>query len=172
MLTLIVSPKPRPSELLRLLAHRPRTAVAIVKMGVTALGPSERAFRRGDDDAAMLAFLRGVLGREHLKRLSETRRQQARENLSELKATLVGPGLPQISEDDVRGVSTRTLLLTGEHSPMFSLCLTDRVEELLPRATRVEIPDASHFAHEDNPRDVNEAILTFLARAASEDAPG
>jgi hypothetical protein len=58
-----------------------------VKFGATALGPAEKAFRRDDDDTAMLTFVDGVLGRERFERLPEARRQQARENVSALKAS-------------------------------------------------------------------------------------
>ena len=53
-------------------------------------------------------------------------------------------------------------MVIGEDSPMFSVRLTDRLEELLPDATRVEVPGASHLAHEDNAEAVNEAILAFI----------
>jgi pimeloyl-ACP methyl ester carboxylesterase len=49
--------------------------------------------------------------------------------------------------------------------------LTDRLQELLPNVERVEIPAASHLMGEDNPGAVNEAILGFLARHASQTAP-
>jgi pimeloyl-ACP methyl ester carboxylesterase len=38
----------------------------------------------------------------------------------------------------------------------------DRLEELLPNAARVEIPDASHIMHEDNPDAYHQAVLSFL----------
>jgi pimeloyl-ACP methyl ester carboxylesterase len=42
--------------------------------------------------------------------------------------------------------------------------LTGRLEELLPRAERIEIPGASHVMHEENPTAVNEAILAFITQ--------
>ena len=73
-------------------------------------------------------------------------------------------GFPPLSEGDVRGVRVPTLLVTGEHSPTWLLHLTDVLEELLPDVERIEIPEASHVMHEENPQAVNEAILGFVGR--------
>jgi len=42
----------------------------------------------------------------------------------------------------------------------------DRLEELMPNTTRVEIRNASHIVHEDNTPDYNTAVLSFLERTA------
>ena len=57
--------------------------------------------------------------------------------------------------------------MTGERSPAYLPRLTDRLQQLLPNAERVEIAAASHLMNEENPGAVNEAILDFLARHAS-----
>jgi pimeloyl-ACP methyl ester carboxylesterase len=173
VLPLFVSTPPRPGELLPLLVRRPRTALAILKFGATTIAPAQRAFRRGDDDAALQAFAYGVLGKETYEGLPEERKQQARENLNTLRAQLLGAGFPPLSEDDVRGVRVPTLLMTGQRSPAVLLRLTDHLQRLLRNAERVEIAGASHAMTEENPGAVNEAILGFLARHASQTAqPG
>ncbi|MDH3199472.1 MAG: alpha/beta hydrolase [Myxococcales bacterium] len=164
VLSLFVSTPPRPVELLRTLVRRPRTALAIMRFGISTAGPAEKAYRRGDDEAGFEAFGRGVLGEEAFDRLSPARREQAWENVAVDKAQLLGKGFPPLSDDEVRGVRLPTLLMHGERSPAFLRLLTDRLEELLPRVDRVEIPGASHIMHEDNPQAVNEAILGFLKR--------
>jgi pimeloyl-ACP methyl ester carboxylesterase len=68
----------------------------------------------------------------------------------------------------VRGVAAPTLLMTGERSPAYLPRLTDRLQQLLPNAELIEIAGASHLMDEDNPGVVNEAILDFLARHASQ----
>jgi pimeloyl-ACP methyl ester carboxylesterase len=167
VLSLFVSTPPRPKELLPLFIRRPRTAVSILKFGAGTVAPAQRAFRRGDDDAAMRIFAYGVLGKDTYERLSEERRQQARENLNALRAQLLGAGFPPLSDDDVRRVRIPTLLMTGERSPAFLLRLTDRLQELLPDVERIEIAGASHAMQEENAGAVNEAIRRFLAHQAS-----
>jgi pimeloyl-ACP methyl ester carboxylesterase len=164
VMPLFVSTPPRPKELLRTLIRRPRTAIALIGFGAKVMGPVQKAFRRDDDEKAMLTFVGGVLGGELYERLPDARKQQMRENLGALKAQLLGAGFPLLRDDEVRGVSASTLLVTGERSPAFLLRLTDRLEELLPHAERVEIPGASHLMHEQNTPALNAAILDFLAR--------
>jgi len=155
---------PRPTELLRLFAARPRTAIAVLKLGAGTFAPLRKAFERGDDDRAMRIFGQGVLGKEPYERLSEARKEQIRDNLSTLRAGLLGAEFPPLGDDDVRGIRTPVLLVTGELSPLVFLRLTDRLEELLPTVERVKIPGASHLMHEENASVVNEAIVAFLKR--------
>jgi pimeloyl-ACP methyl ester carboxylesterase len=162
VLSLFVSTPPRPAQLLRLFATRPRTAIAILKFGAGTIAPAQKAFQRGEDDEAMRTFGHGVLGKEPFERLPEARKEQMRENLNTVRAQLLGAGFPPLGDDDVRGIRVPVLLLTGERSPSVLLRLTDRLEELLPIVERVEIPDASHAMHEENAPAVNEAIVGFL----------
>jgi pimeloyl-ACP methyl ester carboxylesterase len=164
VLSLFMSMRPRPTELLRLFVRRPRTAVTILSFGAKTALPAEKAFRRGDDEAALQAYAVGLLGRDTWEQLPQERKQQARENLSTLRAQVLGEGFPPLSDDDVRGVQAPTLLMTGERSPAYLPRLTDRLQQLLPNAERVEIAAASHLMSEENPGAVNGAILDFLAR--------
>jgi pimeloyl-ACP methyl ester carboxylesterase len=172
VLSLFVSTPPRPRELLPLFVRRPRTALAILKFGAGTVAPAQRAFRRGDDVAAMQRFAYGVLGKDTYERLPQERLQQARENLNALRAQLLGAGFPPLSERDVRRVRVPTLLMTGERSPAFLLRLTDYLQQLLPDVERVEIAGASHAMQEENARAVNMAIFAFLDRHASQTSRG
>jgi pimeloyl-ACP methyl ester carboxylesterase len=161
---LFVSMPPRPAELLRLFATRPRTGIALLGFVTRTLAPAQKALERGEDERAMETFLVGVLGRAAYEQLSEARMAQLRENRKSFRAQILGAGFPTIGDDDVRSVRAPVLLLTGEHSPAFLLRLTDRLEELLPTVDRAEIPNASHAMHEENASAVNEAIVGFLGR--------
>jgi pimeloyl-ACP methyl ester carboxylesterase len=163
VLSLVMSVPPRPTELLRLF-RRPRTALTILSFAAKTAVPAQRSFQRGDDDAAMQKFAYGLLGKDTYERLPQERKQQARENLSALRAQVLGAGFPALSEHDVRGVQVPTLLMTGERTPAYLPRLTDRLQQLLPNAERVEVTAASHLMNEENPGEVNAAILSFLAR--------
>lgn len=168
VLSLFISTRPGPGELIRLFVRRPRTARVILSFAVKTALPAEKAFRRGDDEAAMQAYAIGLLGRDTWERLPPERKQQARENLSTLRAQVLGAGFPPLSDDDVRGVAAPTLLMTGERSPAYLPRLTNRLLQLLPNAERIEIAGASHLMSEESPGAVNEAILGFLARHGRE----
>ena len=164
VLPLFVSSPPRPAELLRLFATRPRAAIAILAFMAGTIAPATKAFRRGEDDEAMRIFAHGVLGERPFEWLPDARREQMRDNLSTLRASMLHPGFPPLGDDDVRGVRAPALLMTGELSPSVFLRLTDRLEELLPIVERVEIAGASHAMHEEAAAAVNEAILGFIGR--------
>jgi pimeloyl-ACP methyl ester carboxylesterase len=168
VLPLVTSVPPRPAELFRLLVRRPRIALAILGFAAKTHVPAQKAFRRGDDEAGMRAFARGLLGKEAYERLSQERMQQALENVGALRAQVLGAGFPPLSEGEVRGVDAPALLMTGERSPAYLPRLTDRLGQLLPNAERVEIAAASHLMSEENPGAVNRAILDFLARRGSQ----
>ena len=161
VVTLFVSNKPKPLEFVRLLCRRPRTATALVRFGLTGLGPATAAARRGDMDEAMRIFGTAVLGAEFYQGLSSSRLGQVRAN--SIRAEFLGSGFPALADEDLRGTHVPTLLVSGQHSPDFFHRLLDRLEELLPRAERIEIPGASHIMHEDNAAAYNAAICSFLA---------
>ncbi len=160
VITLWVSPEPRPMELLKLMLHRPRTALAITRFGVAGVVPATRALARGDRQEAMDRFGSATLGAAAYHKLSEERREQVRANF--IDAELLGSGFPLLDDNQVRGIRARALLVGGRQSPALFHRLNDRLEELLPNVERIEIPSASHIAHEDNPEAFNEAVLTFL----------
>lgn len=158
---LFVSDPPRPNELLRLMASRPRTAWAIMKFGTLGVQAARRAARRGDLDKAVHRFGSAVLGKEALADLSEQRWQQVRAN--NIRAEYVGSGFAHLTVEETRRVHAPTLLITGDRSPALFHHLTDRLAELLPNARQVQIPGASHLVHEDNPECFNDLVLRFLA---------
>jgi len=160
VITLFVSNTPTPLELLKLLATRPRTALAILKLGATGIRPASAAAKRGDMDDAMHRFGTAVLGRVAYDRLSDARREQVRANL--FAAEFLGSGFPPLEADALRSVQIPTLLVTAESSARAFHRLADALEEMLPQAERVGIPNASHIVHEDNALAYNEAVLSFL----------
>jgi pimeloyl-ACP methyl ester carboxylesterase len=163
VLSLFVSTPPRPAELAAVLARRPRTGIAILGFGIGTIAGVERALKRGEDERAMERFARGVLGDETFENLPEERLRQARDNIPTLRAQQLGAGFPPLSEHEVRSVRIPALLICGERSPGLFRRLSERLEELLPKAEMVQIDDASHAMHEQQPAAVNGRISRFLA---------
>ena len=161
--TLHVNVPPALPGLLRLLVTAPRLAVAIAKLGLGALAPAERAFRRGDDDAAIAHFGRGVLGRERFDALSPERKAQVRDNMGPDRALALCHGFPDLRRENLARIQNPVLLVAGADSPGVFRLLADTLAARLPNAARRDIPRASHLVHEDAPRAFNEAVLEFLA---------
>jgi pimeloyl-ACP methyl ester carboxylesterase len=122
----------------------------------------------------MARFGTAVLGRETFGRLSPERLEQVRANF--IGAEIVGSGYEPLESAAVRDIDPPVLLITGQRSPRLFHRFTDRIEQLLPRSQRVDIPGASHIMHEDNPPEYNSALLSFLRQsregAGSRDAHG
>jgi pimeloyl-ACP methyl ester carboxylesterase len=62
----------------------------------------------------------------------------------------------------VRQIAPPALVLRGEHSPVLDRDVAERMVRELPRGQLVEIPDAVHTLHEDNPDAVLAALQSFL----------
>jgi pimeloyl-ACP methyl ester carboxylesterase len=167
VLPFFVGLPPRPLALLKLAMRHPRIAAAVLQFGARGLGPARTAFERGDLQRGLELFIGAVLGPFGSARMTAERRRQAADNLETFAAQLTQTEFSLLVQEDLRRVTVPTLLLSGERSPPLMRVLTDRLEELLPHAERVDIPDASHDAHVDNPSAVTSAVLTFLERTLS-----
>jgi pimeloyl-ACP methyl ester carboxylesterase len=162
VITLFVSSTPKPLELLSLLAVRPRTAAALLRFGAKGVLPASKAFRTGNLEAGIRTFGDAVFGRGGYDRLSEARKAQVHDNLSNVKAELLGSGFALLDSSALRRIEVPVLLVTGAKSTGLFRRLIDRLEELLPNTVRVEIPGASHMMHEDNASAYNVAVRSFL----------
>lgn len=161
-LTLFVDMPPKPTQLLSLLFRKPGAVAAIVKLGATAMGPAEKAFRRGDDDAAIRAFGHGVLGKHRFHTLSKERYAQVWDNRGPDRAQMLGSGFPSLSTEDVAHIDLPVLLICGNESPAVFRHLSQYLLELLPDARLQMIEGASHMVQEDEPEEFNQAVLSFF----------
>jgi esterase len=62
----------------------------------------------------------------------------------------------------LRAIAAPTLVLRGAESPVLDRDVAERMARELPRGRFVEIPDAVHTLHEDNPEAVLAALQEFL----------
>jgi pimeloyl-ACP methyl ester carboxylesterase len=164
VITLFVSNNPTPLEILRLLATRPRTAVAMIRFGVLGAIPARKAFERDDVERGIRAFGNAVFGPGGYEALAEPQRERVADNRTNIKAELLGPGFVPLDSGKLRGIGIPTLLVTGQQSIGLFHRLTDALAELLPATERCVIPQATHAMHEDNSAAFNAAVLAFIAR--------
>jgi len=162
VITLFASRKPRPQEILKLLMIRPRTAIALMHFAAKGVVPAEAAARRNEVTQAAHKFGQTILGQEYFNRLSDDRLAQVDANA--IKAEFLGSGFAPLDAEQLRHVQVPTLLINGQHSHRIFHRLADRLAELLPDNRRLEIADASHIMHEDNPTAYNFAVLSFLEK--------
>ena len=70
-------------------------------------------------EAGMRIFVDTVFGSGGYRALSESRKEQVRANLANLKAALLESGFAPLNADQVRSIRTPTLLVNGEHSIVY-----------------------------------------------------
>lgn len=163
---LFISNPPKPAELVRLLATRPRAALAVVKFGARGLASASKAFRAGRHEDGLRIFGSTVLGTEQFATLSDARLDQVRANL--IPAEFLGSGFTTLEDARVRRIDKPALLMTGARSPVLFHHLCNRLGELLPDGRHVDIAEASHILHEDNAPAFDQAVMTFLAEGGGE----
>lgn len=122
--------------------------------------PAKAAARRDNIEEVSRLMGHAILGDEYYNQLSESRREQVHVNTT--KAELLGSGFAPLEPEELYEIDIPTLLINGEKSPNVFHHLLDRLEELLPRTKRVQIPEASHIMHEDNAGAYNKEVISFI----------
>ena len=72
------------------------------------------------------------------------------------------PGAPDDAQDILREWGRPTLILHGLREMSYPVSLARRLHAALPASTLIEIPEAAHMAHFDNPRAWLAGIRAFL----------
>lgn len=163
-ITLFVSNHPKSSEIVKLLFSRPGTAFSIIKFGVKGVVPAARYFRRGNIKTAVRIYGDAVFGVGGFEKLSESREKQVFDNITNIKAELLGPGFESLQDNQIRKLRIPSLLLTGENSISLFQNLVNRLMELLPNYEYAEIKKAGHNMHEDNAEEYNKTVLSFVKK--------
>jgi pimeloyl-ACP methyl ester carboxylesterase len=153
---------PKPVEMFKLLVTAPGAAVAFAKFGAGTMGPTIKAFQQGNDDAALDAFARGVLGPKAYAKVSAARRHQMLDNLAAHRSALLGAGLPRFTPEQAKALTVSTQLIRGANTPHFQRRINERLAALIPGARDVVVSGASHLVHEDNPPAVASVVREFV----------
>ena len=149
-------------DTLHLLWYFPRLFFPLVLFGVRVMPVCDAAFRAGDNETGLQAFARAVIGEKQMKAMPSERMEQMRLNVKPHAAIWTGAGMPKFSEQDVRGINTPTLFVTGENTTSTHTWTDYYMTQMVPGAKEARIPGASHFVHEDKPDEVVAAMLDYL----------
>jgi pimeloyl-ACP methyl ester carboxylesterase len=130
----------------------------------SAVAPCRDAFAQGEGEAAVRAFIDGVIGAGAFDQLPAEIRAEMMDNAPELDLH-VGAGestWPPFFCDDAGNVRVPTLLLSGELSPPMFEPITEELARCLPLVERATIPGVSHDLWD--PPVFTATVLAFLAR--------
>ena len=150
-------------DVLKLLWFHPWSFLPTIHFGATVVGPTTNAFKKGDNEAALKVFSRGVLGQDFDQQLSDARREQMRDNAKPHRALLCYGQMPKLLESDIQKIKITALVMTGEKTALSQRHINQRLAVLLPNVKEVEIPQASHLMHEDQPQEVARVVTEFVS---------
>jgi len=71
---------------------------------------------------------------------------------------------PHFSDEQLRSIKVPTWIVDGGRDELIKREDTDRMARLIPGAGELILPNVSHFAHLQDPKQFNEALLHFLSR--------
>jgi pimeloyl-ACP methyl ester carboxylesterase len=149
------------------LAHIPAGGTLVEEFMASAFIPASEAFRQGNLEQGVLAFIDGVIGEGSFDHMPPPARAMMLDNAPEMRLeTSTNPDvyLPAVSCEEVGSIKAPTLLVKGEISPRMFHLIVDELQRCMPNAAQVTIPGASHAIHGMNPRAYNQAVLAFLAK--------
>lgn len=160
----ILADPDNPLSVLKLLFRNWQVGKTFIKFGMKHIEPAKRAFLKNDMEGAIRLFGTGVLGEAGFDKMSPRAREAVMQNAPALKAELLGPGFFPFPSEAAKGLDIPTLFIYGERSPLFFHTISDKLMQLLPKAEKVIIPDASHNMHLENAEAYNRVVMEFLGK--------
>jgi len=124
-----------------------------------------RAMAANDGEAAVVAFVDGVLGAGTFAKLAPEMRRAMIDNIPALKVEMDCSDIlfSPFSFDDAHRIQAPTLLIEGSASlPMFRT-IAKKFQECVPNIER-SVVDGAHASHFVTPDRFNEVVLDFLHR--------
>ncbi|MGI9612546.1 MAG: alpha/beta fold hydrolase [Acidimicrobiales bacterium] len=128
-------------------------------------------FESGDHRQAVLLFLGGPNGAEVMAQLEKLLPGDAGERALADAPALFALDLPagsgwRLDEDAARSLEQPTLLALGSETSAIYRETNAELAELLPHVERLDVQDAGHFVHLEQPRQIAESLAAFLDRNA------
>ena len=131
-----------------------------------AFGPARAAFIAGNNELGTARFFDGVSGKRGMFSLiSPSSRERLMEAAPALRLEFLSPPdeyMPPVTGEGIRSLDIPVLLIEGEKSPRYFGIISDWLERLLPRVSRVLIPGAGHAMYAANPAHFNKAVGEFI----------
>jgi pimeloyl-ACP methyl ester carboxylesterase len=162
--TLVLAEAPAVSLLAHLKGDRAVTGKAtLADIQEHMVKPMQAAFRRGDREAGLRAFLAYVLDDPQAwDKMPPPARQETLSNVHEWEVMMTtGELFPELDPEAVRKIRMPLLLLSGEKSYGFLGLIDKELQHLLPAGRRIVLPGASHRMWFEQPEVCRQAVLDF-----------
>jgi esterase len=128
--------------------------------------PMQAAFRKGDRDAGIRAFMAYVFNDPQAwDKMSDSSRQETLRDAREWDVMMTtGTLFPDIEPEAIRGIKVPVLMLSGEKSYPFLSLIDEELARLLPNNQRIIVRGAGHQMWFQEPDQCRSAVEEFLRR--------
>ncbi len=128
--------------------------------------PAAEAFKNNNNEKAVEIFVAGVMDDSlFFSNMPQHGRDMMMDNTLELRGIVFNKNLfPPISCDDLKGLRTPVLLLTGDRSPLILTSIIHELDRCLNNKELTILPNSSHGLEFENPLEFNKIVLDFINR--------
>ena len=162
---LVLAEPPAISLLMHLPSAEAKTGKAMFEdIQRKMVAPMQQAFRKGDHDAGIAAFMDYVFNDPHAwDKMPESAREDTLRDAHEWDVMMTtGILFPNIEPPTIRRITAPVLLLSGAKSYQFLGLITEELARLLPNRETIVLPDAGHQMWYQAPDVCRRDVETFL----------
>ena len=162
---LVLAEPPAISLLMHLPSDEAKTGKAMFEdIQRKMVAPMQQAFRKGDHDAGIAAFMDYVFNDLHAwDKMPESAREDTLRDAHEWDVMMTtGILFPNIEPPTIRRITAPVLLLSGAKSYQFLGLITEELARLLPNRETIVLPDAGHQMWYQAPDVCRTDVETFL----------
>jgi pimeloyl-ACP methyl ester carboxylesterase len=162
---LVLAEPPAISLLMHLPSDEAKTGKAMFEdIQRKMVAPMQQAFRKGDHDAGIAAFMDYVFNDPHAwDKMPESAREDTLRDAHEWDVMMTtGILFPNIEPPTIRRITAPVLLLSGAKSYEFLGLITEELARLLPNRETIVLPDAGHQMWYQAPDVCRRDVETFL----------
>ena len=129
--------------------------------------PAGKLMQEGNKAEGIKIFVEGVVEEGAFDQFPPDVRGLIMDNACEFRVETSSPNFwTPFTCRDAQGITTPTLLLTGDKSLRMFHLVVDRLGQCLPNNQSVRVPDTTHEVPADNPEAYNKIVLEFLEENA------
>jgi non-heme chloroperoxidase len=165
--TLVLAEPPAISLLMHLPSDEAKTGKAMFEdIQRKMVAPMQQAFRKGDHDAGIAAFMDYVFNDPHAwDKMPESAHEDTLRDAHEWDVMMTtGILFPNIEPPKIRRITAPVLLLSGAKSYQFLGLITEELARLLPNRETIVLPDAGHQMWYQAPDVCRRDVETFLVQ--------
>jgi pimeloyl-ACP methyl ester carboxylesterase len=162
---LVLAEPPAISLLMHLPSDEAKTGKAMFEdIQRKMVAPMQQAFRKGDHDTGIAAFMDYVFNDPHAwDKMPESAREDTLRDAHEWDVMMTtGILFPNIEPPTIRRITAPVLLLSGAKSYQFLGLITEELARLLPNRETIVLPDAGHQMWYQAPDVCRRDVETFL----------